>query len=91
MVYLENGIDEESNICEDTSEQSINGKNDDVEFSGENQNNQKETIEEKVRLYIRYTLHSEIVLLLRISRFVLVFNNTFECKFVKVYNIFLYV
>ena len=53
LVYLENGIDEESNICEDTSEQSINGKNDDVEFSGENQNNQKETIEEKVNLPFR--------------------------------------
>ena len=79
MLYLENGIDEESNICEDKSEQSINGKNDDVEFSGDNQNNQKETIEEKVRLYIRYTLHSEIIFL-RISRFVLVFNNPFECK-----------
>ena len=53
LLYLENGIDEESNICEDTSEQSINGKNDDVEFSGEDQNNQKETIEEKVNLPFR--------------------------------------
>ena len=53
FLYLENGMDEESNICEDTSEQSINGKNDDVEFSGENQNNQKETIEEKVNLPFR--------------------------------------
>ena len=47
-IYLENGInDEESNICEDTSEHSLK---DDVEFSGDNQHSHNELTEEKVKL-----------------------------------------